>query len=564
MTTLKLALTQEIRLDNLDNGPGLLPFKLGPARVTTHHHTFLQYIDLDRIEHEINELRGQLLSFEHRLFSTTYTVYEPQIRYLMNKTNHILEHLQTLEPSRTKRGFIDGLGSLVKSETGNLDYQDAIRYNKALEVLENNQNKINSELSNRASLNKEWMKEQSSVLERLVQNQIEINNTLQSWSEKDSYRENSFHRYGRFTQTLIIITENANGVLNGLINIENKLAFTRTTTTHHSMISLKVLRLMLSKLRLVYGPEQVVDLELRDYYALIKSGLYFVNKQIVIFFKFPIVSKSTYDLYRLSLAPNRSHRVIIPPSPFLAINRKEFVYIEAKCPKYLHLSLCDETSHRRIRTTSDCIQQIILSQTIEETCIFSTVHLLKETVEQLDDRSYIISFPKAAKVRLSCGTGAYNVLNGSFLVTLPLHCSLQSPEFTILNADDAIQGQPLKIMKIEQRINTAIQGTPPLNLTSVDLKALHSIQEKASLRTPLQMDSLDKSYYYHTTLPFYVVLSGVIIFVVISLIRRYKLRRSVNIEEAIDSNEEKHTEDAGDHTLTTPSQTTIFSHKIGK
>ncbi|CAB3250091.1 unnamed protein product [Arctia plantaginis] len=352
MTTLKLALTQEIRLDNLDNGPGLLPFKLGPARVTTHHYTFLQYIDLDRIEHEINELRGQLLSFEHRLFNTTYTVYEPQIRYLMNKTNHISEHLQTLEPSRIKRGLMDGLGSLVKSITGNLDYQDAIRYNKALEVLENNQNKINSELSNRASLNKDWMKEQSSVLERLVQNQIEINNTLQSWSERDSYRENSFHRYGRFTQTLTIITD-ANDVLNGLINIENMLAFTRTTTTHHSMISLKVLRLMLSKLRLVYGPEQVVDLELRDYYTLIRSGSYFVNKQIVIIFKFPIVSKSTYDLYRLSLAPNRFHQVIIPPSPFLAINRKEFVYIEAECPKYHHLSLCDETSHRRILHSTD-------------------------------------------------------------------------------------------------------------------------------------------------------------------------------------------------------------------
>ncbi|CAB3250088.1 unnamed protein product [Arctia plantaginis] len=106
-----------------------------------------------------------------------------------------------------------------------------------------------------------------------------------------------------------------------------------------------------------------------------------------------------------------------------------------------------------------------------------------------------------------------------------MYCSLQSPEFTILNADDAIQGQPLKIMKIEQSIDTVIQGTPHLHLTSIDLKALHSIQEKASLRTPLQMDSLDESYYYHTTLPFYVVLSGVIIFVVIYLILRYKLRR---------------------------------------
>lgn len=50
---------------------------------------------------------------------------------------------------------------------------------------------------------------------------------------------------------------------------------------------------MVKKLRKIYGQEQILNLELREYYDIIKPASYFVDKQIVFIFKFPFFSKAT-------------------------------------------------------------------------------------------------------------------------------------------------------------------------------------------------------------------------------------------------------------------------------
>lgn len=563
-----LARAQEIKLDNLDDGPGLLPFKLGHTRLITHYHTFLQYIELDKIEHEISLLKGQLQDFENKLTNDTFILYELQINYLANKTDKILDHLSSLEPSRTKRGLLDGLGSIIKSITGNLDYQDAIKYNDALKMLKINQNKLAVELNNRISLNNEWMSEHTNIISQIVDNQSKINSTLQLILDKNPYQDAQLIKYGKFAQLLAILSENTDDLLDELIRIENILAFTRTTTTHHSMLSLNVLRIMLDRLRAIYSREQVITLELRDYYNIIKSGSYFIGKQIVIVFRFPIVSSSTFDLYRLSLAPNKFHQILIPPFPLIATNRKEYVYIEAECPKFEGQHLCEESQHQKLRIQPDCIMQIILHQTLSSSCNFSTVHLSRAAMEQLDDRSYVISFPEPTKVQLHCGTEDYNLLNGSFLATIPIHCSLRTTEFTIANTDDIVQGQPLKIMKITYPDDIKITPKTHLNLNTIDLRALHNHQDKIMVQPPLQLASSTEAL-YHTTIPFYIVLLGAAALAAIVLSRRYGLWKRNPGKREQDPNEIKpdgnhRDETSEDPIYSKPSLPAIFSHKLRK
>lgn len=553
----------------MDEGPGLLPFKLGPTRLTTHYHTFLQYIDLNKIEHDIIILKGQLQDFEDRLTNDTFALYELQINYLVNKTDKILDHLNSLEPSRTKRGLLDGLGSIVKSITGNLDYQDAIRYNDAIKILEINQNKLATELNNRVSLNSDWMSEQSHIINQIVDNQNKINFTLQLMLNNNAYKERDLIKYGKFAQLLAIISENTDDLLDELKRIDNILAFTRTMTTHHSMLSLGVLRKMLDRLRSIYSIDQVIDLELRDYFNIIKSGSYFVRKQIVIVFRLPIVSSSTYDLYRLSLAPNKFHKVLIPPFPLIATNRKEFVYIEAECPKFEGLHLCEESPRQKLRTQPDCVHEIITQQTLNPSCNLTTLHLSREAMEQLDDRSYVITFPRPTRLQLHCGTEDYTSLNGSFLATIPTHCYLRTSEFTITNIDDIVQGQPLKIMKITYPDNMMIAASPQLSLNTIDLKEIHEIQDKIINQSPLQLTPIPETL-YHTTIPFYVVLFGATALVTVILIRRYELWMCSHEKQdspemtSSDIQRDETSNDPEKHIQGKPSPPAIFSLKIGK
>ncbi|XP_026330593.1 uncharacterized protein LOC113238086 [Hyposmocoma kahamanoa] len=240
--------------------------------------------------------------------------------------------------------------------------------------------------------------------------------------------------------------------------------------------------------------------------------------------------------------------------------------MEAECPKYENQFLCDESSRKKLRTQFDCVQEVISRQTIDSTCTFSTIHLLKEAMEQLDDRNYVITFPKPTKVQLSCNTQTYNMLNGSFLITLPIHCSLRTPELTIVNSDDIIQGQPLKIMKINYPDGMDNTASPHLNLSSINLRSLHTIQDKIMFKPQLQLQTIP-DVLYHTTIPFYIILFGAAVLALAVLARRYYVWKNTQpkpSEKTISIRRDKATETTGNHIYAKPSSPAIFSLKVGK
>ncbi|CAK1541527.1 unnamed protein product [Leptosia nina] len=204
-------------------------------------------------------------------------------------------------------------------------------------------------------------------MSKLVENQIKINETLKIILDSDAYRDSSLIKYMKFAQHLAIITENIDDVISELIRIENSLAFIRASSAHHSMISIKVL--------------------------------------------------DSYDLYRLSIAPNKYQQALIPPYPLIATNRKGYVYMEAECPKYNHWYLCGEKMDHQIRQQPDCTQELIINQALDKTCQMTTITLSRISLEELDEKHYIISFPNATKIHLRCARDDYTILSGTYLIT---------------------------------------------------------------------------------------------------------------------------------------------------
>lgn len=532
--TLHLTLAYEIRLESLDNGPGILPFKLGNARLITHYHTFLQFIELTIIKDRLDSVDSQLKLFETKLINDTYLIYELQIHYLSGKINKIRNQLSTLEPNnlRSKRGLVDGLGSLVKSITGNLDHTDAEKYNNAIKVLENNENKISTVMNEHISLNKEWMTQHTILLENIANNQARINSSLHLILESNAYAENNLLKYAKFAQLLAIISENADDLSIELNRVEDILAFIRASSTHHSMLSIENIKNMISRLKLVYGQEQVLEAELREYYDVLKSGYYYTGSKIVIIFKFPIISPSQFDFYKISLVPNKNLLTYVPPYPFLATNGITFMYIEAECPKLNHQHLCEEKVNHLPKGHLDCIQNIILHQTLDNSCRPTKVTLDKEAMDQLDDQHYTLIFPKPTKTELQCGRQEFITLHGSYLATIPQKCMLRTEELTIININDQVKGQPLLITEIPHNYDVIqTKEIPHIKLNSINLKKLQSVEDKILMQQPIKMDHADTSI-YHTTIPLYGILLGIAIVISVIFIRRYKLSMVPSKEKA--------------------------------
>ncbi|CAK1578748.1 unnamed protein product [Parnassius mnemosyne] len=370
------------------------------------------------------------------------------------------------------------------------------------------------------------MTQHNSVIDQLVRNQQSINATLELLLNSTAYKENSLIKYAHFAQLLTIITENVNDLLGELVRIENMLALVRALSTHHSMIDIDSLRLMIERVRMIYGDDRILNLDLRDYYSIIKPGSYYVEKQIVIVFKVPIVSANVFDLYKLSIAPNRYNKILIPPLPFLATNREAYAYMEAECPKVDQQYLCEDDAINRVKNHHDCTRDLVTNHALGDDCNLTTITLEKEAMEQLDAGNYVVTFPRTTTIYLRCGREEYKQLQGSYLVTIPLNCTLMTSEFTIVNENNQVSGQPLIITDIPRNFKEETTPQHRISLQSIDLRKLHEAYSQVMREPIMVQDTIASNTLYHTTIPVYVMIIGsLIITAIVMICRRFNLWR---------------------------------------
>lgn len=507
MTTISLTLAQEIKIDSLENGPGLLPFQLGKTKIISHYHTFIQDINLEEIQSQVIILKTELTDITNNLTNTDFNMFKYQIRHLYYKLDKISTQLDIFRPtSRAKRGLIDPLGSIIKSITGNLDQNDAIKFENAINLLQNDNKKISSSLNNHISLFKEMSQQQTQILSKLKLNQEKMATTLSYVMNITTSDRGKLIHFAHLSQLFIIINENIQELSYKIVKIENLLAFSRKKSVHHSILSINNLKSMINTVTKIYSSNEILDIDIRHYYDVISIGSYFTDKKIVVILKFPITHNQSYELYRLCPAPNKKLSVIIPPYPYLATDSQAFVYMEAECPKIDHWYLCEESTYHQTRTEDDCIHHLLQHQEVLTSCTSKRVTISKVAFLKLDDQHYIIIFPSPTKVQLFCNEKLYKFLQGTYLVTLPHTCKIITKQFTIINENNRIFGKGIQIITYNQSTQSNTNLQVKLNLKTIDLNALNKIENRVMVEPPVEINSTDTSSIYHTTIPLYALL----------------------------------------------------------
>lgn len=344
---------------------------------------------------------------------------------------------------------------------------------------------------------------------------------LNKINESYADRDNDLIKYAHLAQTLIILSDNVDSVSLELNRLQNVLAFIKASTMHHSVLSTKEIRAILNKLINLYGKDKVIDIDIREYYNIIKLGSYYVGNTVVIVYQFPIFIPLTYDLYKLSIIPNKYHEVLIPPSPFLAISQKDSKNIEAECPKTSKWFICEEKRSLQSRPSQDCIHELITTQRKSSSCTPIAISLEQPAYEELDDRYYTISFPATTKIHLSCGQDLYKEVQGSYLLSIPQNCYMETPQLTIANMKDRLKGHVLKIMDLPIENPDNQSPAPTLKLNSVNLDHLHATNMKIMQQQPHIINATNDYGIYHTTIPMYVALSGACALISYFTYRRY-------------------------------------------
>lgn len=322
-------------MTNLNNNPGILPYLLGTAKVKSSIHTFLHYYDLLPIRNEIQILKLAFKNVTEAIqigLSYPYHIeLENFIKGVSFQLNSAENKLNSLMPSiRVKRGLFNGLGNVIKVISGNLDADDALRYDEAISALQNSQQEIVNNLNQQISLTSDIIQNFNETMNLIKHNQ----DIIFSGIEKIRNSLNTFiFEFDDYLQTRNILDQlnlNINIILQILGEIENAIAFARLGILHTGIIKIEEMEKMVYTVLKFHTVDEILFQNLENdtykYYGVLDVESYYSGTKIM------------YSYYHLYSIPTPNSTTIIPHNTYLIMNDDFYQYIQQPCIKL-------ETSH---------------------------------------------------------------------------------------------------------------------------------------------------------------------------------------------------------------------------
>lgn len=138
----------------------------------------------------------------------------------------------SISSSRFKRGLIDGLGSVIKSITGNLDHNDAVKYTKAISILQKNQEHLKNSVTQSITLNKHLLRAHNSTLSVIVNNQYKIHTQINEVTREINMTNYRLSDFIKMTSLHYLLQSNCQMILDFFNSLENSISFSRLHITH--------------------------------------------------------------------------------------------------------------------------------------------------------------------------------------------------------------------------------------------------------------------------------------------------------------------------------------------
>lgn len=410
-------------------------------------------------------------------------------RALSYQLNMAEQKLNIIFPkTRVRRGLINGLGTVIKGISGNLDANDAVHYDQILDDLKNNQQEIVTKLNTEISITTEIIKNFNNTVSFLKQNQEEIKSALSQTVFQLKELNFNFFNYLQARNVLDQINVCLNIILQLLNDIENAINFAKQRILHHSIIKPSELHTITKFVLKHNKPENLLfveEAEIHKYYNVIDVDAYISGNRIVFILYFPIIYPTKFSHYHLYSIPTKKNTTIIPANSYLTMNEKYFQYTPTPCidlhPGYYctQNKLTDGTKH------SDCTFQLLQLQDTYKDCQHIPISLSESFIEQVDNSKYIVVAPKEMKILTTCERTDFATLKGTFLVDIPSGCLFETENNRYRNDKHMIKNQPMFLPQIISELKNSTPQYTRIHLHKIRLDKVHELQKQQEQIKPL-------------------------------------------------------------------------------
>ena len=166
------------RLEKLNQNPGLNILELGKTHLYINSQYSFYYYNLTSIINEYYKLinnKNEIFNYMDKNLTIELKTY---INILKFNCEQLSNKIKILTSHRSKRGIINGLGTIVKTFTGNLDAEDGRRYDEMFEKINRNMNILQNQNYETVSLNKKMISKFNVQLENIKHNERNLKDQI--------------------------------------------------------------------------------------------------------------------------------------------------------------------------------------------------------------------------------------------------------------------------------------------------------------------------------------------------------------------------------------------------
>ena len=432
---------------------------------------------------------------------------------------------------------MNGIGTVFKSITGNLDAEDGEKIYRALDILENDRNSMHKLLEEQTSLTINAIAEINKTISALAHNQEQIANQINvlQYAVKNIVTQ-QLTSYNRiqilelFTQLSVLL----NGVQSIILTTENAITFSKQNIFHTSILKPQFIRNEFETITSrVTNSKLLTTSDLTLYEKVFNIKATQNQFQIIFIIDIPLVEKSDYSYYQLYSIPvektSKSFSIILPQSKYLILNEQHYASRDDECKELEdQLYLCKNDNPTEINENSPCEVKLIAFQRPIDNCIQEEIKITKTSVSKYGNLQYIIVAPNETRAILRCPDQENSkVLKGTYMAKLQPKCQLiiDGTIYTSNQPSSETQ-QTFLVPMLETVQNAPLEETqlPELRLENVPLNNLDNI--RAQLQTEKQRIPKNLQIpMYRTSIWTIILYVSVIIFAIIVISKWIRTRR---------------------------------------
>lgn len=385
--------------------------------------------------------------------------------------------------SRVKRGWINALGSVFKTITGNLDNSDAEYYNEAIDNINTNEKELTQLIKAQVQVVQTTITNFNETITNLHKNEKIFNENIkaiETYTKLFETRVYNLEVKENINQHLTFLTLMCNELNNELSTLITAVLFAKQHTLHPKIISpiqyidelQKTIKYVPTGLHYPYRLDYSFAHELLN---LVTLQVFYMNNRLIYVISNPLISETTYHLYALIPLPilqnDKTYLFIQPSTKYLAMSTTKIQY--TTLDDLSHCKITSENTYickmtKPIFTShvkSICETELLFSnERIPETCDTRIIQITNEIWHKLLNKNeWAFVLPKKSDVTITCDKNPQprnTIISGTGIFHLSPHCKAYTPS-AILIAESSFESNYSSI-------------TPSFNISNDDCCIKHT------------------------------------------------------------------------------------------